>query len=315
MFTIIPLELDTNFAEGSVNAFIVAGRTVTLVDTGNPGKESYQQLSLKLHKHDISIHDIDKIVLTHIHIDHAGGVSRLQAERDLPIFVHEQAEPLINITESEFDRVQDFFQQFLLSCGANPAQHMFQRRFREEHWRNVSCLRDGGVIPLGGVDFEVVHVPGHSQSDILLWNRDTGETIAGDHLLKDFSVNAFIEPPGVEEIHRRPKPLLQFRQSLERVSKLPLSTVYPGHGKAFTDHVSLIKKRLHEQERRCEQILQILSNGKQNIYQICTEMYPHLTGKTIFLGLSQIQGHLDLLEKRQQVSLLQKGPTNLYHVN
>jgi glyoxylase-like metal-dependent hydrolase (beta-lactamase superfamily II) len=301
LFKIVPLELVTHFAEGTVNAFLAIGETVTLIDTGNPGKESFQQLKRKLHTHGVTLKDIDHIVLSHIHIDHAGAIPYIQEEHDLPIFVHEQARGAMNAGVNEFNRVNQFFNEFLTSCGADPLNHIIKRRFKEENWRNITYLSEGDVVPLGGKEFEVVHVPGHSQSDILLWNQETGDTFAGDHLLKAFSVNAFIEPPNPGE-EDRPKPLLQYRESLEKVSQLPLKMIYPGHGEAFNDHLSLINTRLLEQEKRCDQILAIIADGGKSIFEICRLMYPRLKGDTVFLGLSQIQGHLDLLETRLQVS-------------
>lgn len=72
---IVPLELDTHFAEGTVNAFLAIGDKVSLIDTGNPGKESFQQLKQKLHIHGFDFKDLDSVVLTHLHVDHAGGCS------------------------------------------------------------------------------------------------------------------------------------------------------------------------------------------------------------------------------------------------
>ncbi|MBV7504619.1 MBL fold metallo-hydrolase [Bacillus sp. sid0103] len=311
MFRIVPLELETHFAEGTVNAFLAIGDSVTLIDTGNPGKASFQQLKSKLHTHGVTLKDIDQIVLTHIHIDHAGAIPFIQEEIELPIYVHEQARWSINARIEEYERVQAYFHQFLTTCGANPLKHIIERPFKEENWRNVTYITEDDGIFLGGKEFEVVYVPGHSQSDILLWNQETGDTFAGDHLLKAFSVNAFIEPPNPGEVIR-PRPLMQYRNSLERVSRLPLKMIYPGHGEAFSDHLSLIKTRLLEQEKRCEQILSILSSGDKTIYEICKEMYPRLHGKTVFLGLSQIQGHLDLLEERQQIRNEPKGSVVIY---
>jgi glyoxylase-like metal-dependent hydrolase (beta-lactamase superfamily II) len=186
LFRIVPLELETHFAEGTVNAFLAIGDSVTLIDTGNPGKVSFQQLKSKLHTHGVTLKEIDQIVLTHIHIDHAGAIPYILEEIDVPIYVHEQARGSINVGVDEYQREQAFFHQFLTNCGANPFNHIIERPFKEEKWRNITYLNEGDVIPLGGKEFEVVHVPGHSQSDILLWNQETGDTFSGDHLLKCF---------------------------------------------------------------------------------------------------------------------------------
>lgn len=308
---IVPLELDTHFAEGTVNAFLAIGKTTTLIDAGNPGKESFQQLKTKLHQHNVSLNDLDSIVLTHTHIDHAGGIPWIQEEADVSIYVHELARPSIHASKQDFARDMAFFRDFMEQCGADPFNHMVKRAFKEQDWRNVRYVKEGHTIPIAGENFEVVHVPGHSQVDILLWNPETGDAFAGDHLIKAFSVNAFIEPP-FSGSDIRPRPLLLYRNSLAKICRLPLKMVYPGHGDTFDEHRSLIQKRLQEQEKRCESILSILSNGTKCIYEICTEMYPRLKNQAVFLGLSQIQGHLDLLEERKLVSAERRGKLLIY---
>lgn len=297
---IIPLELETPFSEGMVNAFLAIGETITLIDTGNTGMKYFQQLKAQLKKHGLHSKNIEQIILTHIHADHSGGVAHLQEEADIPVYVHEKAFSFVYGGIEEFAREEVFFADFFKKCGAESILKDLKRTYQAVNWRDVHFLKDGDTLPIGGDLFEVVYVPGHSQTDIVLWNSETGEAFIGDHLLKLFSVNAFIEPPSHREMPR-PKPLLQYRNSLERLKKLPLKTLYPGHGEAYSSHELLIDKRLAAQEKRCSQIRNIIWNEEKTVFEISREMYPRLTGSAIFLGLSQIQGHLDLLESRNQV--------------
>ncbi|MFD0825944.1 MBL fold metallo-hydrolase [Neobacillus sp. M.A.Huq-85] len=313
MVKIVPLELKTHFAEGTVNSFLVIGKSVTLVDTGDPGVYSFQRLKSLVENQGIAFSDLDHIVLTHIHTDHAGGIPLILKEADIPIYVHENARGPFNTGIKQFQENEGFYRTFMEECGADPKKNIIQRTYKAENWRNVSYIKEGDIVPLGGLDFEIIYVPGHSQCDILLWNHDTGDTIIGDHLLKVFSVNAFIEPP-INSGDKRPKPLLQYRKSLEKISKLPIKMIYPGHGEPFEDHLSIIELRLLEQENRCRQIINYLQDGDKTIFEVCLKMYPQLQERTVFLGLSQIQGHLDLLEERNQVVWEKRGSLVYYHL-
>lgn len=293
--------------------YAVLGETATLIDTGNPGEESFFQLKYQLKKYGLGFHDFDHIVLTHMHTDHSGGVSLIQEETGLPVYVHEAAASVITGGESEFKRINHFFNQFVDQCGANYLLHQNHRKYKKEIWRDVRYLCDGDQVHIGGNPFSVMHVPGHSQTDILLWNVKNGTAFVGDHLIAEISVNAFIEPPPPNE-QKRPSPLLQYRESLERVEKMPFKTCYSGHGKPFNQHKELIDQRIAEQESRCRKIHQLLKKGKQNVFELCQELYPRLKGKMVFLGLSQIQGHLDLMEKRQEVVKEETGSVFYYEL-
>lgn len=308
---IIPLELESPYSEGLVNAFLAIGNKITLIDTGNSGEEFFNKLKKQLNHHSMQIRDIDQIILTHTHPDHSGGVHHLQKEAEIPVYVHEKAFSYVYGGIRGFEREEAFFADFLIKCGAGSLQKELKRGYQEVNWEHVNFLKDGDKLLLGDEYFDVVYVPGHSQSDILIWNPEKGDAFIGDHLLKLFSVNAFIEPPGPSE-KERPKPLLQYRNSLEKIKKLPLKKIFPGHGEVYSNHVTIIEKRLADQEKRCSQIYNMLCREEKTILEISRELYPRLKGSSIFFGLSQIQGHLDLLEERNRVCSVYLGGAAKY---
>ncbi|WAH39110.1 MBL fold metallo-hydrolase [Alicyclobacillus dauci] len=293
--------MSTPFPEGSVNAYLLLGNPVTLIDTGIWQEESVRQLQQDLLRVGITWQDIEQVVVTHMHMDHAGGVTAIQREVDVPVFVHRGARCTLEGGLLEFQRTESYFQQFFLECGAE-GKVTRNHKYREEKWKGVHYVDDGDTIRAGGREYTVVYAPGHSQTDICLWHRESGDAFVGDHLLKEISANAFMEPPSPQE-NDRPKALLQYRASMLRTQQLPWKTIYPGHGRPYVGHEALIEQRFVEHEERCLAILQHLQDGKQTVYEISTTMFPWLQGGAVFLGLSEILGHLDLLVEQSRATV------------
>lgn len=313
MTDIVQINIETHFAEGDVNAYAIVGnQQVTLVDTGIPGDESLQKIRYGLEKVGLSFQDIDKIILTHMHTDHSGGVEKIQKEADVPVYMHRRAKETVTSGKAEFERIQAYFNRFVEQTGAK-GHFTWHGRFHENNWKNVQYVDDGDSILAGGHRFQVIYVPGHSQTDICLWDPLTGEAIVGDHLLENISANAFTEPPGQFE-KSRPKPLLQYRKSMNRTKSLPLTTIYPGHGDPYEGHGVLVDSRFSEQDERCEEIKRVLNSGKNTVYDISCTMFPWLAGSGIFLGLSEILGHLDLMIERSEVKTEQHGNVTAYQL-
>ncbi|SEN42885.1 MBL fold metallo-hydrolase [Lihuaxuella thermophila] len=309
---IVQFKIPTSFAKGSVNAYLLLGNPVTLVDTGIPGRESALRIKEGLASVSLSWRDVKQIVITHMHLDHTGGVEAIQKETDAPVYVHERAGFALRGGRTEFERTDTYLLSFFESCGAGDAL-VYKHRYRETSWKNVRYVADGDTVSAGGRHWNVIYVPGHSQTDICLWDPVTGDVMVGDFLLKDISANAFIaapDPPAEE----RPKPLLQLRESFRRVYGLPFRMVYPGHGVPFTGHCQLIDQRFAEQAERCEQILRLLHSGPRTVYEISCQLFPWLKQNQLFLGLSEVQGHLDLLVEQSRVYVERRGKINIYRV-
>ena len=106
---------------------------------------------------------IDKIVLTHGHIDHAGGAAELKAALNVPVEGPHGA-----------DR---FLLDNLAKQGAAygiPAQPVTPDRWLEE----------GDTVEAAGHVFEVLHCPGHSPGSVVLVNRANKLIIMGDVLFR-----------------------------------------------------------------------------------------------------------------------------------
>ncbi len=69
---IIPIRVPTPFAVGDVIVYLVKGDALTLIDCGPKTKEAAAALKEQLAAVHIEMSDIEQIVLTHHHADHAG---------------------------------------------------------------------------------------------------------------------------------------------------------------------------------------------------------------------------------------------------
>lgn len=77
-------------------------------------------------------------------------------------------------------------------------------------------LKDGEFLRLGDRWFEVIHIPGHSDDSILLFNKEDGVLFAGDSPLVINSPGGSYSP--------------EFVSGLKALCKKAISTIYFGHG-------------------------------------------------------------------------------------
>ena len=75
-----PRRVPTPFAVGRVNCYLIEDDPLTLVDAGPELRDVADELEAALAEHGRRIEDLERIVLTHQHIDHI-GLAQILAER------------------------------------------------------------------------------------------------------------------------------------------------------------------------------------------------------------------------------------------
>lgn len=102
---------------------------------------------------------VEKILLTHGHIDHAAGAADLKERLGVPIEgPHEGDRPLLDALEAQ-----------------GQAYGLQARPVTPDRW-----LDEGDTVTVGGHSFDVLHCPGHSPGSVVLVNREQRFAIVGD---------------------------------------------------------------------------------------------------------------------------------------
>ncbi len=194
--TIIPV---TPFAQNCSIVACTATNRAAIVDPGGDVpriREAIEQLKVTP----------EKILLTHGHLDHAGGAAELAEALKLPI-------------EGPAER-----DGFLL---ANLEQQ--GGRFGITDMRNVTPTRwlvEGATVSIGDLTFNVLHVPGHTPGHLVFVNTPSRLALVGDTLFQG-SVGRTDFPYGSHD-----ELITGIKTKL-----LPLGddvTILPGHGPAST---------------------------------------------------------------------------------
>lgn len=153
-----------------VNVFLLEsrGRRI-LIDTG--GIQTLKKLRAKLAKAGIHKGDIELIVLTHAHPDHAGGAGALRDELSAPVAIH----------GAEAAWLDDGAAQLYEPCGifGRILSKTIDRQFPA--FEPDEVLVDAQRLTSYGFDIEVVHTPGHTPGSICLLH-DSGQVVVGDLL-------------------------------------------------------------------------------------------------------------------------------------
>jgi glyoxylase-like metal-dependent hydrolase (beta-lactamase superfamily II) len=144
-----------------VNSFAFRERdgSVTLVDAGP--RSGARRLRAGLRAIGARPSDVRRIVITHAHRDHVGGLARLVAATGGGVAVHERDAPY-------------------LRDGRTPRSARFSG-LRIPPVTVAEQFLDGTLLPVAG-GLRVVHTPGHTPGHVSLLHEPTGVLIIGDVL-------------------------------------------------------------------------------------------------------------------------------------
>lgn len=260
-----------------VRSFLLpTGENYVLVDTGY--KETADQLIQIIEKHSVR-----RIVLTHLHTDHAGGAAVIKLRKKIPVLYHEDELKTLRFAWQAGEWLPKVFE-----VGDLVAFH-----------QSLSLLRmlpepDGFVLNDSSLDgWKIFHTPGHTPGHIILTNKEIALT--GDTILMDDTPNvAYVPLTGY-------RPLSNFLKSLVKIANLKPNLYIPSHGSLFQDCGKRVAEIYDHHYERLSQIARALERGFSSVAEIAEHVrwsrgsFTSLPPMEKWLAILETISHLDFL--------------------
>ena len=155
--------------EGILGAYVIQAQKIALIDTGPSA--TLENLFSALAELKIDPEDISYILITHIHLDHSGGIGgAMQRMPNAKCLVHEKG--FYHLAHP--DKLWKGSLQTLreVAEGYGPPEPVPEDR--------LMVASEGQQIDLGDVQMEVILTPGHASHHLSLFDRKRGKLFPGE---------------------------------------------------------------------------------------------------------------------------------------
>jgi len=207
---------------------------VALIDPGPTS--SLHTLRARLSEAGIGLKDVTSLLLTHIHLDHAGASGTIVAEQPgITVHVHERGAPhMISPTKLLDSAARLYGDQMDRLWGA----------FLPVPADNVRVLRGGERLDAGGRSLEVAYTPGHASHHVSYFDAASGIAFVGDTAgVRIGASQALVAPTPPPDID-----LDTWKASTERILEWRPSSLFLTHfgpSASPAAHLADLLERLH----------------------------------------------------------------------
>jgi len=208
------ISLSLPYRLGSVNCYLIETDTgFVLIDTGGSNKRA--DLEKELESAGCKPGDLKLIVLTHGDFDHTGNCAFLREKFGAKTAMHPDDSGMVERGDMFSNRESGN----VLFSMITPLLFKFGKsdRFSPDVY-----VEDGHDLSGFGWDAKALSIPGHSKGSIGIL------TASGDLFCGDLLANT--DKPALNSIM---DDLAAAKASVDKLRKLGIRTVYPGHGKPF----------------------------------------------------------------------------------
>lgn len=218
----VPINVD------NVNLYVFRGAVPTLLDTGTNTSEVYEETQKALRY--LGIKQLEQVVATHWHVDHAGGAKNLAQEGTRILIGSRDYEEWASIVKG---RTFELFQQWAEFEWGVPQEQISSMVHIYNHLSKLTTLpdkveriEDQQIIRAGDTSLRAILTPGHTAGHLSFLEEKNGFLFSGDMLLPDQ-----IPYPGIWlEDGEAVSGLPSYMNSLNVVEEWAPREYFPAHG-------------------------------------------------------------------------------------
>ncbi len=299
----VPMDVFPNYV--GYAHLVEHGGELTLVDVGSGFGSSHDDLLAGLeqvreaHGLDARLSRIDRILITHGHIDHFGGLMRVkEAAPQAEVGLHRLARPVLVSYDERVLLSRTAVEDFMRRAGVPEERladllEMYMLGKREFKQVPVDfTFGDGDRI---GNTFEAIHVPGHAPGLVMLKAGDI--LLTSDHVLPHTSVA--LAPESIMPYTG----IGHYIESLEKALRVEgVRLALGGHEEPVEDYYGMVRNTLDGARGKVERVYAECAEPS-TIYEIARRIYSTLDGYGELLKLEQTGARVEYLNQRGRVMI------------
>jgi glyoxylase-like metal-dependent hydrolase (beta-lactamase superfamily II) len=305
----IPVPIPFRQAGGPANVYAIEEEHgLLLFDAGLGTEQAQAALAAGLARTGHRFEEVNRIILSHGHIDHFGAAAWIQEQtgRAVPIWIHNADADKVLESGADWPALIMRNSGYLTRLGVplpvleETAAVIGRNAGMGRRLADVTPLLPGDKFRCRHVTLEVHSMPGHTPGLCCLYEREHRLLFSGDHFLERVSPNPLMDlrPEGEPTSF---KPLVTYFESLDRVRALPIDLVLPGHAAPFSAPIEVINSLSAFYERRQAKLLDMLGHRPLTVYEAMRELFANSSAFELILTLSETLGNLELLEKKGKI--------------